>query len=48
MSFTKKGRNSIAIDFKIRSLNTERAFKKYSVEEMKYEVPEIDFDSLLL
>ena len=48
MSFTKKSRNSITIDFKIKSLNTERAFKKYSVDEMKYDVPEINFDRLLL
>ena len=47
MTFTKKNRNSIAIDFKIQSLNTERSFKKYSVQDMDYKVPELNFDSLL-
>ena len=47
MSFTKKGRNSIVIDFKIKSLNTERAFKKYKIKASDYEVPALDFDRIL-
>ncbi len=47
MKFTKKSRNSIVIDFKIKSLNTERAFKKYKIKTVNYEVPSLDFDTLL-
>lgn len=47
MTFTKKGRNSIVIDFKIKSLNTERAFKKYKIKAKNYEVPALDFDEIL-
>ena len=47
MKFTKKSRNSIVIDFKIKSLNTERAFKKYKIKTVNYEVPSLDFDALL-
>jgi len=45
--YTKKNRNAIVIDFKIKSLNTERAFKKYKVKENTFEVPSLDFDALL-
>ena len=38
---------SIVIDFKIKSLNTERAFKKYKIKSVNYEVPALDFDTLL-
>ena len=47
MTFTKKGRNSIVIDFKIKSLNTERAFKKYTIQASDFEVPALDFDELI-
>lgn len=47
MKFTKKSRNSIVIDFKIKSLNTERAFKKYKIKTVNYEVPSLNFDALL-
>lgn len=47
MTFTKKGRNSIVIDFKIKSLNTERSFKKYKIRASGFEVPALDFDKLL-
>ena len=47
MKFTKKGRNSIVIDFKIKSLNTERSFKKYKIQSRNYEVPALDFDEIL-
>lgn len=47
MTFTKKGRNSIVIDFKIKSLNTERAFKKYKIQASDFEVPALNFDELL-
>lgn len=47
MKFTKKSRNSIVIDFKIKSLNTERAFKKYKIKAVNYEVPALNFDDLL-
>ncbi|MCI8659025.1 MAG: hypothetical protein HFG54_02085 [Lachnospiraceae bacterium] len=47
MTFTKKGRNSIVIDFKIKSLNTERAFKKYKIQASDFEVPALDFDELI-
>ena len=46
MRFTKKSRNSIVIDFKIKSLNTERAFKRYKVQANHYEVPSLNFDLL--
>ena len=47
MKYTKKSRNSIVIDFKIKSLNTERAFKKYKIKAVNYEVPSLNFDALL-
>lgn len=47
MKFTKKSRNSIVIDFKIKSLNTERSFKKYKIKTVNYEVPALNFDALL-
>ena len=47
MKFTKKSRNSIVIDFKIKSLNTERAFKKYKIKTVNYTVPSLNFDVLL-
>ena len=48
MTFTKKGRNSIVIDFKIKSLNTERSFKKYKIKASDFEVPALDFDEILM
>lgn len=47
MTFTKKGRNSLVIDFKIKSLNTERSFKKYKIKANNFEVPALDFDEIL-
>ena len=47
MTFTKKSRSSIVIDFKIKSLNTERAFKKYKIKANHFEVPALDFDKIL-
>ena len=47
MNYTRKDRNSVVIDFKIRSLNTERSFKKYKIQTNNYEVPAMDFDFLL-
>ena len=47
MNFTKKAPDSIAIDFKIRSLNTERSFKKFKLPPSSYAVPSIKFDELL-
>lgn len=47
VGYTRKNRNSIVIDFKIKSLNTERAFKKYKIKTNNYEVPYMNFDSLL-
>ncbi len=47
MKYTKKSRNSIVIDFKIRSLNTERSFKKYKIKTVHYQVPALNFDTLL-
>lgn len=45
--FTKKGENSIAIDFGIRSSATQRSFKKFKYQLEEVVVPKIDFDSLL-
>lgn len=47
VNYTNKSRDSIALDFKIRSLNTERSFKKYKVEQNQSVAPSINFDSLL-
>ena len=47
MKFTKKSRNSIVVDFKIRSMNTERSFKKYKVKAVDFVVPSLDFDEIL-
>jgi len=47
MDSTKRSKNAIAIDFKIKSLNTERAFKKYRTEFDEFKVPKLDFDELL-
>lgn len=47
VDFTRKTRGSIVVDFKIRSLNTQRSFKKYKVEENQVVVPALDFDLIL-
>ncbi len=47
LKYTHKSRNSIVIDFKIKSLNTERSFKKYKIKSVRYEVPFLDFDALM-
>ena len=47
VEFTRKSRGSIVIDFKIKSLNTERSFKKFKVQQNRYEVPSLNFDLLL-
>ena len=46
MNFTKKAPDSISIDFKMRSLNTERSFKKFEIEQKPFVAPFIDFDDL--
>lgn len=47
MNYAQRSQNNIVIDFKIKSLNTERAFKKYRTQEDDYEVPSLNFDELL-
>jgi hypothetical protein len=44
VNFTKKEEDSIAIDFKICSFNTERSFKKFRYNMKDFIVPKIDFD----
>lgn len=48
MNYAKRSKNSITIDFKIKSLETERTFKKYRTEFDDFKVPELDFDKLLM
>lgn len=47
VDFTKKSENSIVIDFKIRSMNTQRSFKKYRIDKTVVEAPRLEFDELL-
>lgn len=47
VNYTKKSSDSIALDFKIRSMNTERSFKKFKVQQNQSIAPSIDFDTLL-
>jgi hypothetical protein len=47
LSYTNKTSDSIVVDFKIRSVNTERSFKMFRVEQNEMSVPSIDFDSIL-
>ena len=45
----KRSKNEIAIDFKIKSWDMERAFKKYRIEAEKFkEAEKIDFDALIM
>ena len=44
--YTKKDVNSFVIDFKIKSLNTVRSFKKCSVAFKDSVAPSIDFDNI--
>lgn len=44
--YTKKDMESIVIDFKIKSLNTSRSFKKFAVDFGESVAPFIDFDAL--
>lgn len=46
LPYTKKDENSIVIDFKIKSLNTYRAFKKFTVTFGDSVAPSIDFDAM--
>jgi hypothetical protein len=46
LPYTKKDVNSIVIDFKIKSLNTCRSFKKFVVSFEDSVAPSIDFDAL--
>lgn len=46
MAYTKKDMDSIVIDFKIRSLNTARSFKKFTVDFEESVAPSINFDEL--
>lgn len=48
LPYTKKDSESIVIDFKIKSLNTCRSFKKFSATFADSVAPSIDFDSLNL
>lgn len=45
--YTRKDEKSIVIDFGIRSMVTERSFKKFKFTSKEIIVPEIDFDSIL-
>ncbi|MGO4936468.1 FtsK/SpoIIIE domain-containing protein [Fundicoccus sp. Sow4_H7] len=47
VEFTHKGLNSIVIDFKIRSLNTQRSFKKYRINHKEVTAPSLDFDAIM-
>jgi hypothetical protein len=47
LPYTKKADDSIVIDFKIRSANTERSFKTYRITDFDSSLaPYIDFDSI--
>ncbi|MRI80809.1 hypothetical protein GIY11_02040 [Aerococcaceae bacterium DSM 109653] len=47
VDFTNKGLNSIVIDFKIRSLSTQRSFKKFEIESKDVRVPSLNFDNIM-
>lgn len=47
LNYTNKTANSVVIDFKIKSLNTDRSFKKFRVEQGDFSVPSFDFDEIL-
>ena len=47
MNYEKRSKNAITIDFKIKSLVTERTFKKYRTEFNDFKVPKLDFDRIL-
>ncbi|WP_438315207.1 FtsK/SpoIIIE domain-containing protein [Sporosarcina sp. FA9] len=47
LNFTNKSRDSIALDFKIKSLNTERSFKKYKVEFAESIAPSLNYDEIM-
>lgn len=46
LPYTKKDENSIVIDFKIKSLNTYRSFKKFTATFGDSVAPSIDFDAI--
>lgn len=47
INYTNKSRDSIVVDFKIKSLNTERSFKKYKCKFVESSAPSLDFDKIL-
>jgi len=47
LHYTNKATDSIAIDFKIRSGNTERSFKKFECNLKNYSPHSLDFDEIL-
>ncbi len=47
IQYTNKPRGSIVIDFRIKSLDTVRSFKKYLFRLEECVVPSIDFDDIL-
>ncbi len=47
IQYTNKTRGSIVIDFRIKSLDTVRSFKKYLFRLEECVVPSIDFDDIL-
>lgn len=46
--YTKKSEDCFVIDFRIKSLNTERSFKKYKVKFGESIAPYLDFDSIFV
>ncbi len=44
--YTQKAEDSIVIDFKIRSANSQRSFKKFHLKTEDRELPRLDFDDL--
>ena len=47
MNYAKRSKNAITIDFKIKSLVTERSFKKYRIQFDNFKVPELNYDRIL-
>lgn len=47
VTYTNKSHNSIVIDSRIRSLNTERSFKKYRIKLSESIAPSLNFDEIL-
>ncbi|HHZ01563.1 MAG TPA: hypothetical protein GX396_01310 [Tissierellia bacterium] len=47
ITYTNKAHNSIVLDLKIKSLNTERSFKKYRIKLSESIAPSLNFDDIL-